>query len=381
MNQTIEQFAQTPQESSVYTSPNGIGIHKLLRDATRYGASDLILTAGSPPVIRLNGILQPFDMPKMTGSDTHALLYGVLSQAQQSKFAAYKEIDFALSIRGLLDSNDQAETRFRVNGFYQRGQVAAAFRLVPMVIPEPSALGIPPVVLELAKRRQGLVLVTGPTGHGKSTTLAALIELINCSRACHIITVEDPIEFVHEHKMSLIEQREVGADTASFQDALKYVLRQNPDVILIGEMRDAETVAAAITAAETGHLVLATLHTNDVAQSVDRIIDIFPSEHQNQIRTQLASCLEAVIAQRLIPAVSGKGRVAAFEVLIGTVGIRAMIRDKRTHLIPAAMEASAKDGMITMDRALKNLFDKGLISRDSYFNMLSNREREFVPKK
>jgi twitching motility protein PilT len=378
-------MAQQPEqapvsETSVYTSPQGIGIHKLLRDATRYGASDLLLTAGAPPVIRLNGNLQAFDMPKLTGSDTHALLYGVLSEAQQAKFAANKEIDFALSIRGLLNPDEQDETRFRVNGFYQRGHVAAAFRLVPMVIPEPSALGIPPAVLQLANLRQGLVLVTGPTGHGKSTTLAALIELINRSRACHIITVEDPIEFMHEHKMSLIEQREVGQDTISFQEALKYVLRQNPDVILIGEMRDAETVAAAITAAETGHLVLATLHTNDVAQSVDRIIDIFPSDHQNQIRTQLAACLEAVISQRLIPMANGKGRVAAFEILIGTVGIRAMIRENRTHLIHAAMESGAKDGMVTMDRALKDLYEKGLIARDSYLNMLSNREREFVQR-
>jgi twitching motility protein PilT len=261
------------------------------------------------------------------------------------------------------------DCRFRVNGFYQKGFVAGAFRMIPQHIPSPKELHIPPVIMRLAKRQQGLVLITGPTGHGKSTTLAALIDAINDERPCHIITIEDPIEFVHSSRRAVIEQREVTADTKNFQSALKYVLRQDPDVILIGEMRDTETISAALTAAETGHLVFATLHTNDAAQAVDRIIDVFPSDRQEQIRTQLSACLEAVIAQRLLPRRDSKGRIAAFEILLGTMPVRAMIRDKRTHQLKGSIETAAREGMITMERALQNLLDEGLITRDTFLSL------------
>ncbi len=352
---------------------SGISIKKLLKDAIHYGASDLLLTVNSPPVIRLDGLLRPFEMPLLTGADTQKLLFSVLSLRQRADFEDQREIDFALSIKGIAGEDEKTEYRFRVNGFYQKGKVAAAFRLIPMIIPDPRALGLPQVVLNLANCPQGLVLVTGPTGHGKSTTLAALISEINRLHSCHIITIEDPIEFVHPHKMALIEQREVNADTLSFSNALKYVLRQDPDVILIGEMRDPETIRAALTAAETGHLVFATLHTNDVSQSVDRIIDVFPSDQQGQIRSQLAASLEAIVAQRLLPRRGdGGGRIAAFEVLIGTMAVKSMIREKKTHQLPGYMETAAKDGMITMDRALQNLFEAGKITREMYVTMARN---------
>jgi twitching motility protein PilT len=345
----------------------GLSIKKLLRNAVRYGASDLLLTVDSPPVIRLDGNLRPFDMPVLSGADTQKLLFSILAPRQRADFEENREIDFALSVKGIENAEDETEYRFRVNGFYQRGRVAAAFRVIPMNIPSPAALRLPPAILNLATLQQGLVLVTGPTGHGKSTTLAALISEINRTRPCHVITIEDPIEFVHPHKMALIEQREVNADTLSFQNALKYVLRQAPDVILIGEMRDPETIAAALTAAETGHLVFATLHTNDVTQSVDRIIDVFPADQQTQVRSQLAASLSAIISQRLLPLKSEKGgRVAAFEILLGTIAVKAMIRDKKTHQLKALMETAAREGMITMERALKNLFEEGLISRATY---------------
>lgn len=345
----------------------GLSIKKLLRNAIHYGASDLLLTVDSPPVIRLDGSLRPFDMPLLSGADTQKLLFSILSPNQRANFEEKREIDFALSVKGVENIEDETEYRFRVNGFYQKGRVAAAFRVIPMNIPNPGALRLPPAILNLATLQQGLVLVTGPTGHGKSTTLAALISEINRTRPCHIITIEDPIEFVHPHKLALIEQREVNADTLSFQNALKYVLRQAPDVILIGEMRDPETIAAALTAAETGHLVFATLHTNDVTQSVDRIIDVFSSDQQGQVRSQLAASLSAIISQRLLPLKSEKGgRVAAFEILLGNVAVRAMIRDKKTHQLKAVMETAAREGMITMERALKNLFEEGLISRETY---------------
>jgi twitching motility protein PilT len=338
-----------------------------LRNAIHYGASDLLLTVDSPPVIRLDGNLRPFDMPVLSGADTQKLLFSILAPRQRADFEEKREIDFALSVKGIENAEDETEYRFRVNGFYQRGRVAAAFRVIPMNIPSPSALRLPPAILNLATLQQGLVLVTGPTGHGKSTTLAALISEINRTRPCHVITIEDPIEFVHPHKMALIEQREVNADTLSFQNALKYVLRQAPDVILIGEMRDTETIAAALTAAETGHLVFATLHTNDVTQSVDRIIDVFPADQQTQVRSQLAASLSAIISQRLLPLKSEKGgRVAAFEILLGSIAVKAMIRDKKTHQLKALMETAAREGMITMERALKNLFEEGLISRATY---------------
>ncbi|MBR0458382.1 MAG: PilT/PilU family type 4a pilus ATPase [Victivallales bacterium] len=344
----------------------GLSIKKLLRDSIHYHASDLLLSAGSPPVIRVDGLLRAFDMPVLTGADTEKLLFSVLNARQRADFEEARELDFALSVTGL-EKGESKTHRFRVNGFYQKGSVACAMRIIPSVIPQPQEIGLPPAVSRLASRPQGLVLVTGPTGSGKSTTLAALVGVINQTRPCHIITVEDPIEFVHNHATALIEQREVHEDTLSFANALKFVLRQDPDVILIGEMRDPETISTALTAAETGHLVFATLHTNDVTQSVDRIIDVFPADRQNQVRAQLAACLEAVVSQRLLPRNSPNGgRVAAFEVLIGTTAIKAMIRDKKTHQIAGMMETSAQFGMVTMERAMQNLLAQNLITPETF---------------
>ncbi len=358
---------------------HGLSIKKLLLNAVDYKSSDLLLTTGAAPSLRIDGLLQAFDMPVLTPSDTKKLLYSVLNASQRADFEERKEIDFALAVKGLASNTSKKELqkdyRFRVNGYYQKGSVAAAFRVIPNTIPDPATLGIPPAVLRLTKRNQGLVLVTGPTGSGKSTTLAALINIINHSRPCHIITIEDPIEFVHTHQMAIIDQREVHADTNSFANALKYVLRQDPDVILVGEMRDPETISTVLTAAETGHLVFATLHTNDVTQTIDRIIDVFPPERQNQVRSQLAACLECVVAQRLLPKKTppdqpSEGRIAVFEVLMGTTAVKAMIRDKKTHQLLGAMETASKDGMITMEHALRDLYNKGLISKDTLLNML-----------
>ncbi|MBT3285865.1 MAG: PilT/PilU family type 4a pilus ATPase [Victivallales bacterium] len=344
-----------------------LNMRKLLRDAVKHGASDLILTVGSPPMIRLDGLLRGFDMDPLGPGDTRKLVFSMLTPRQRATFEQEREIDFALSVSDHFDmALPGGDCRFRVNGFYQKGFVAGSFRMIPQSIPSVATLRIPPVVMRLAKRHQGLVLVTGPTGHGKSTTLAAMIDAINEERPCHIITIEDPIEFVHTSRRAVIEQREVHADTKTFGTALKYVLRQDPDVILIGEMRDTETISAALTAAETGHLVFATLHTNDATQSVDRIIDVFPADRQDQVRTQLASCLEAIIAQRLLPRRDGTGRVAAFEVLLGTMPMRAMIRDKRTHQLKGTMETASRDGMITLESALKILLDENLITRETY---------------
>jgi len=344
----------------------------LLKSAVKHDASDLHITVGSPPLLRIDGLLRELNMDPLKPSETRKLLFSVLTPSQRALFEADNEIDFALSVNqsfGIEQEGGNHTHRFRVNGFYEKGCVAIALRVIPQTIPNATELMIPPVVLDLAHRHQGLVLVTGPTGHGKSTSLACLIDEINRTRSCHIITVEDPIEFVHSNRMAMVQQREVHADTKSFTNALKYVLRQDPDVILIGEMRDPETISAALTAAETGHLVLATLHTNDAMQTIDRIIDSFPSHQQNQIRMQLASCLVAVVAQRLLPKVGGTGRVPGFEILLGTTPVRALIRDSRTHQIQSAMETSAKDGMITMDKALLNLYNRNLISRQTIKTM------------
>jgi twitching motility protein PilT len=349
-----------------------VGMKALLRTAVRNRSSDLILTVGSPPMLRIGGDLKACELPELTGADTRALLFSVLTPNQRTAFETAREIDFALSVSGLGDGDGQKDPggdryRFRVNGFFQKGQVASAVRLIPQRIPDAAQLRIPPMVMAMAQRHQGLILVTGPTGHGKSTTLSCLINQINETRSCHIITVEDPIEFVHASKRAVVEQREVFADTKSFATALKYVLRQDPDVILVGEMRDIETISSALTAAETGHLVLATLHTNDAAQTVDRIIDVFPASQQNQVRSQLASCLLAVISQRLLPRLDNpEERIAAFEVLLATTAVRALVRDKRTHQLLSTMETSAKEGMVTLDKALEELYFSNLITRQTF---------------
>lgn len=354
-----------------------INMKRLLHSAVSNGASDLLITAGSCPCLRIDGELKPLATDPLSPSDTKRLLFSLLNSRQREIFEERREIDFALSINIQRKSDDgQIQImpyRFRLNGFYQRGSVASAIRVIPKGIPTPEELGLPKTLVNMMEKHQGLVLITGPTGHGKSTTMASLIDTINQKRPCHIITVEDPIEYVHVNKKAVVEQREVYADTLSFANALKYVLRQDPDVILVGEMRDTETIGAALTAAETGHLVLATLHTNDAAQSIDRIIDSFPAHQQNQIRLQLSGTVLGIIAQRLIPRRDGKGRIAAFEVLVGTPAIKATIREGKTHLIGSIIETMAKDGMITMDKALRELYTANLIKRQDALSLMSTK--------
>ncbi|MDI6782557.1 MAG: type IV pilus twitching motility protein PilT [bacterium] len=325
-----------------------LNIETLLNLAIEKNASDLLLTAGAPPILRIHGELMATDFPLLTATDTSQLANSILTIEQQEKIKSKKELDFSL---GFHQNN-----RFRVNVYYQRGSMACAIRAIPARIPSFIELGLPPVISSLALRHQGLILITGPTGHGKTTTLAAMIDYINNHRRCHVIAIEDPIEYIHHHKKSIVDQREVNTDTDSFAGALKYVLRQDPDVILIGEMRDLETISAALTAAETGHLVLATLHTNNAPQSIDRIIDVFPPYQQSQVRTQLASSLLAVVAQQLMIRADQKGRVIAVEVMTNTPAIGSLIRENKTHQLHSQMETSMRDGMITMDRALKELY-------------------------
>lgn len=320
------------------------------------GASDLLISAGAPPVLRVHGSLLRTKGEALTPEGARELIYEVLSKEQITKFEKEKELDFSLAA--------SRKHRFRVNVYYQKEATTAAFRPIPTDIPHWSDLGLPQYITEIAKAKQGLVLVTGPTGHGKTTTQAAIVDLINDTRACHVITVEDPIEYVHQHKHSIVDQREVGSDTVSFISALKYVLRQDPDVIQIGEMRDLETIQAALTSAETGHLVFATLHTNDAIQTVDRVIDVFPAGSQQQVRFQLSMSLLAVISQRLLPRENGEGRVMAFELMKNNTAIANLIREGKTHQVLSALETGKKDGMITMDRSIQDLYTEGLISFD-----------------
>ncbi|MDD5697000.1 MAG: PilT/PilU family type 4a pilus ATPase [Victivallaceae bacterium] len=345
-----------------------INMKQLLQAAIANGASDLLITTDARPTLRVNGGLVPLDTELLTPADTQRLLFSILTPHQRARFEEEREIDFALSISMKIHSTDAqaAQYRFRVNGFYQRGNIGAALRVIPKRIPSVEELKLPPVLVKMAEKKSGLILITGPTGHGKSTTQASLIDRINSESDCHIVTVEDPIEYVHSNKKAVIEQREFGADTLSFANALKYVLRQDPDVILVGEMRDIETIAATLTAAETGHLVLATLHTNNAPQTVDRIIDSFPAYQQNQVKLQLAGVLLGVIAQRLIPLKSGEGRVAAFEVMVGTPAVQALVRDGKTSQLQSVMETSFKDGMVTMAKATEELYNKGVITKKDY---------------
>ncbi len=333
-------------------------ITDLLKIAVELGSSDLHVAVGRPPVVRIDGILKNLDHPVLGAADTRRLIYAILTDIQKQRFEENKELDFSLSITNV--------SRFRVNAHFQRGSVACAFRAIPNRIPTFEELHLPKAICEvLCRRPNGLVLVTGPTGSGKSTTLASMVDRINAERDCHIITVEDPIEYLHHHRRALVEQREVGEDTPSFSSALKFVLRQDPDVILVGEMRDLETISAAITAAETGHLVFSTLHTVDVVQTVDRVIDVFPPHQQEQIRIMLAGVLEGIFSQRLLLSAKGSGRELALEILTGTDAVRNMIREGKTHQITAFMEAGAKFGMMTMDRCLLELYKKSRITRDT----------------
>jgi twitching motility protein PilT len=333
-------------------------IAELLRIAVDRGASDLHIAVGRPPVLRIDGKLVNVDgMSVLSAAEARRLVYSVLNDVQKQKFEETRELDFSLSISNV--------SRFRVNAHFQRGSVAGAFRTIPARIPGFEELHLPIRVCEkLARRPNGLVLCTGPTGMGKSTTLASIVDMINGERDVHIITIEDPIEYLHTHKRALVEQREVNEDTLSFAQALKYVLRQDPDVIMVGEMRDQETIAAALTAAETGHLVFSTLHTVDTVQTVDRIIDVFPPHQQGQIRVQLAAVLEGILCQKLMPSSVGRGRELALEILIANDAVRALVREGKTHQLPTQIEAGGGLGMQTMDRAIAELFKRGRISRE-----------------
>ena len=323
-------------------------IDDLLRYAVSIGASDLHLTVSMPPTVRLHGALRPIDDTERLDERTlREMVYGILTQSQREQFEEDHELDTSHSIAGV--------GRFRVNVCIQRGTIAVALRPIPHEVPEFSQLGVPEAVAGFANLRRGLVLVTGPTGSGKSTTLASLIDIINRSRPLHIVTVEDPIEFLHAHKRSVITQREVGADTFSFAEALRRALRQDPDVILVGEMRDLETISTALTAAETGHLVFATLHTQDAPSTIDRVIDVFPPNQQDQIRIQLGSSLAGVVTQQLVPTADGSGRCVATEVLVCTPGIQNLIRSAKTHQIYSLMQTGGQYGMQTMDQSLAAL--------------------------
>jgi len=331
-------------------------MHKLLKAAIECEASDLHITNGAPPIVRIDGGLKPLNFPTITAEDSIKMIYSLLNDSQKAKFENNLELDLSLEIKDV--------GRFRVNVHKQRGAIEAAFRVVTNKIRTIKQLGLPSIVEELARKEQGLVLITGPTGSGKTTTLAAIINQINSERHCVIVTIEDPIEYIHTHKKSIIKQREVMADTKSFADALKHVLRQDPDVICIGEMRDLETISTALTAAETGQFVLATIHTPDAAQTVDRIVDVFPPYQQQQIRVQFANTLEGIIAQQLLPVSSGNGRVVACEILIANIAVRKIIRSQKTEQIETILQTSSELGMMSMDKSLKDLYDKGLITYD-----------------
>jgi twitching motility protein PilT len=319
-------------------------MRELLEEMVAKGASDLHITAGLSPQFRVDGLIVPTQLAVLNGDETRRLAYSILNEEQKKRFENDKELDLSFGVQGI--------SRFRANVFQQRGVTSMAIRQIPYKIHTFEELGLPPVCRDLINRSQGLILVTGPTGSGKSTTLATMVDTINTHKSGHIITIEDPIEFVHQHKRCIVNQREVNSDTKSFPDALKYVLRQDPDVILIGEMRDRETIGAALTIAETGHLALATLHTNSTFESINRIVDVFPPAQQNQVRSQLAFSLSGVFTQQLIPRIGGKGRVLALESMVCTPAIKAMIRDNKTHQIYGLMQAGQKHGMQTMNQSL-----------------------------
>lgn len=341
-------------------------IRELLLLCIEKKASDLHITDNEPPILRIDGKLFRTDLGVLDKQNLKRMIYSVMTNLQKEMFERDLELDFSLAPPGL--------DRFRVNIHMQRGTVEAAFRRVPLTIPSIDELGLPPVVIDLARRPNGLVLVTGPTGMGKTTTLAAMIDLVNNERECLIVSIEDPVEFVFSNKKSIIKQREVYSDTHSFADALRHALRQDPNVIIVGEMRDLETISTALTAAETGHLVLATLHTPDAPQTIERIIDVFPPHQQQQVKLQLADCLQGVVSQLLLPRAPGKGRVLAVEVMIGTPGIRNLIREQEIEQIPTLMQTGSQYGMRTMDKSLKELTERGLITLDVALSKVKNPE-------
>lgn len=326
----------------------------ILQEAKGKKASDIHLVVGKPPMLRVHGRLEEYGDEVLNPDSAKFLIYSILNEEQRVKFELEKELDFSFGVKDL--------GRFRANIHYQRGTIAAALRSINTIIPTMDELGLPVVLKTFTEYNNGLVLVTGPTGSGKSTTLATMIDEINRNKAEHIITIEDPIEYLHRHQKCVVEQREIGADTGSFSSALRYALRQDPDVILIGEMRDLETIVAALTAAETGHLVFGTLHTRDAAQTIDRIVDVFPPNQQQQIRLQLSNALKGIVSQQLIPNRSGSGMELAYEILVGTPAIGNLIREAKTHQIYSMIQTGAKYGMRTMDSVIKDLYEKGKIS-------------------
>jgi twitching motility protein PilT len=339
----------------------------LLKAAVYQKASDLHLTENTAPILRINGRLAPMENHRpLTKEELKKSIYAMLSDTQKEKFEKDKELDFSLAIEGV--------DRFRVNVHIQRGSVEAAFRRIPLYIPNIGDLGLPPAVRDFSRKSNGLVLITGPTGSGKTTTLASMLNLINEERSCMIMCVEDPIEYVHTNKKSIIKQREIYSDTHSFSEALKRCLRQDPDVIVVGEMRDLETISTALTAAETGHLVLATLHTADTAQTIERIIDVFPSHQQQQVRLQLSAALQGIVSQILLPRADGHGRVLATEVLVATPAIRNLIREQAIEQIPTSIQTGIQYGMHTMDMSLKILYSEGIVSYEDAFLMVKNVE-------
>ncbi len=341
-------------------------LHQLLKAMVEKGASDLHITTGSPPQLRIDGELAPLKMPSLTPVDTKQLCYSILTDAQKHKFEEENELDLSFGVKGL--------SRFRANVFLQRGAVAGAFRTIPYKILSFEELGLPPIISELAKKPRGLVLVTGPTGSGKSTTLASIIDRINTDRHEHIVTIEDPIEYLHPHKSCVVNQREVGADTRGFKNALKYILRQDPDVVLVGEMRDLETIEAALVISETGHLAFATLHTNSAVQTINRILDVFPPHQQGQVRAQLSFVLEGIVTQNLIPRVGG-GRALALEVMVPNPAIRNLIREDKVHQIYSQMQVGqGKFGMQTFNQSLATLVMRKLISLDDALGRSSDQD-------
>ena len=340
---------------------------ELLNALVSLKGSDLHITTNTPPQVRVHGRLQTLDLPVLGPAETKALAYSVLTDAQKKRFEETLELDFSFGIRGL--------ARFRCNVFNQRGAVAAVYRLIPETIRSFQELGLPPVLATLADRPRGLVLVTGPTGSGKSTTLAAMIDKINTERREHILTIEDPIEYIHQHKGCLVNQREVHSDTHGFAAALRAALREDPDIVLIGELRDLETIESALRVAETGHLTFATLHTNSAAQTINRIIDVFPAHQQGQIRTQLSLVLEGIVCQALLPKADGTGRVMSLEIMVPTPAIRNLIRDDKIHQIYSTMQTGQeKLGMQTMNQSLATLYQRRLVSLDAALNASSNKD-------
>ncbi|MBE6082570.1 MAG: type IV pilus twitching motility protein PilT [Tissierellaceae bacterium] len=332
-------------------------ISDLIKMGIKLKASDIHITVGVPPVFRINGILQNYGENIFTPKDTEYLVKEILSEDKFKILEEKGELDISFSSSGV--------GRFRINVFKQRGSFGMALRIIPLTIPTMDELRIPSIVKDLSMLPRGLILVTGPTGSGKSTTLASIVDLINHNKKYHILTLEDPIEYLHKHDKSIVNQREIGSDSLSFANALRAALRQDPDVILVGEMRDLETMSIALTAAETGHLVLSTLHTIGAASTIDRIIDVFPSYQQQQVRIQLSSVIQGIISQQLLPTIDGKGRIAAFEIMVATPAIRNLIREEKTHQIDTAIQTGSKYGMQTMDNSMLKLFNKGKISEET----------------